>query len=71
MTKAQLISVLRLLTIFFLLGDQIQRGPTALSKSKDNPFVRQFQNPFYVRFVDNGHSYIMLREVMRGIAGLE
>lgn len=42
-----------------------------MTKPKDNPFVRQLQEPPYVRFVGNGHPFWILREVMRATAGLE
>lgn len=71
MTEAQLTLVWRLKTILFMLGDQKQLGPISLTKPKDNPFVKQLQEPPYVCFIGNGHPFWMLREVMRATAGLE
>ena len=54
-----------------MIGDHAQLGPTVLSKPSQNPFARQLASPPYSRFVENGHPYHMLKEVMRATAGLE
>lgn len=37
----------------------------------ENPFVRQLQTSPYLRFIENGHPFVMLAEVMRSTNGLE
>lgn len=56
---------------FFGIDDNSQLDFTALTRSKENPFVRQLMTFPYDRYLENGHPYAMLTEVMRIIAGLE
>lgn len=72
MTEAQLAQIWRDLTdLIMIIGDQAQLGPTLLSKLSENPFVKQLAMSPFARFVENGHPYYMLKEVMRATAGLE
>ena len=42
-----------------------------MTKPIENPFFRQLQQSPYVRFIENGHSFVMLTQVMRSTKGLE
>lgn len=71
MTEAQFIEIWRNSSLVILLGDQAQFGSTVLTKPFENPFVDQLRQGPFVRLIQNGWPYFMLREVMRMTSGLE
>lgn len=72
MTEAQLAQIWRdSIDLMMIIGDHAQLGPTLLSKLHENPFVRQLAGSPFTRFVENGHPYYILKEVMQATAGLE
>ncbi len=71
MTEAQAIAFTRRSSITLWMGDQKQLGTTIVSKPRENPFSEQLRLSPFVRFIENGHPFHLLREVMRMGNGLE
>ncbi len=71
MTEVQCIAVTRRSPITIWMGDQQQLGTTIISKPIQNPFCEQLRFSPFVRFIENGHSFHLLREVMRMGSGLD
>ena len=71
MTEAQAIAVTRTSPITIWMGDQKQLGTTIISKPRENPFSEQLRLSPFVRFIENGWPFHLLREVMRMGNGLE
>ena len=71
MSEGQFIQIWRDSDLAIWIGDQAQLGRPTMSKAEQNPFVAQLRVSPFVRFIDNGFPYFMLKEVMRMTSGLE
>ena len=71
MSEGQFVQLWRECDQVTLAGNQLQLGRPSMSKATENPFVDQLRLSPYVRFLENGWPYFMLREVMRSTTGLE